>query len=182
MKIPGARLAILLALAAVPWGAAHADVYRCSVPQGKTLYSDAPCPPGALHSSNITAAVGACSTAGCVAQREQAAGEARERLRAERELLAEYAARRRSEEIDSARERVRLDELLWRQSVETRMAAATTEAVYAPAYPVYYPPVYYPAYPIVRGCGWRCLEAHVRPHNGVPARRSWGVAIRMDRR
>jgi Domain of unknown function (DUF4124) len=180
VQIPSARLAILLVLAAAPWSTARADIYRCTVPDGRTLYSDGPCPRGALHSSNITAAVGACSTAECIAQREQAAGEARERLRAERELLAEFADRRRRDEIDSAKERVRLDELLWRQSVEARLTAVASEAGYAPAYPVYYP--IYPAYGVVRPCGWRCLGSHPRPHNAVSAKRSWGTAIRMDRR
>ncbi len=180
MQIPGARLAILLALAAVPWGAAQADVYRCTAPDGRTLYSDAPCPRGALRSSNITTAVGACSTAECIAQREQAAADARERLRAEREQLAEFADKRRRDEIDTAKERARSDELLWRQSLEARLAAAANEAAYAPAYPVYYP--IYPVYPSVKPCGWRCLGPHARPHNAVSAKRSWGVAIRMDRR
>lgn len=180
MQIPGARLAILVVLAAVPWGTARADIYRCTVPDGKTLYSDAPCPRAALHSSNITAAVGACSTTECIAQREQAAGDARERLRAEREQLAEFADKRRRDEIDSAKERARLDELLWRQSVETRLAAAADEAAYAPAYPGYYP--IYPAYAVVKPCGWRCLGPHPRAHNAMSAKRSWGVAIRMDRR
>jgi hypothetical protein len=180
VQIPGARLAILLILAAVAWGTAQADVYRCTVPDGKTLYSDAPCPRSALHSSNITAAVGACSTAECMAQREQAAADARERLRAEREQLAEFADQRRRDEIDSAKERARIDELLWRQSLEARLAAAANEAAYAPAYPAYYP--IYPVYPLVRSCGWRCLAPHARPHNAVSAKRTWGVAIRMDRR
>jgi len=179
VQIRYAHLAILLVLAAVPWEAARADIYRCRVSDGKTLYSDAPCPRGALQSSNITAATGACTTAECTAQREQAAVNARERLRAEKEQLAEFAAARRRDEIDSARERARTDELLWRQSLEARLVATASEAGYAPAYP-YYP--IYPAYSWARSCGWRCVGQHPRLHGGVPAKRAWGVAIRMDRR
>jgi hypothetical protein len=180
VRIP--NLAILLVLASAPWGAAHADIYRCTAPDGKVLYGNAPCPRGALHNSNITAAVGACTTAECIAQREQAAATARERLRAERELLAEFAEQRRRDEIDSAKERARIDELVWRQSLEARLAATANETAYGSAYPYY--PVYpvYPVYSSLRACGWRCGGTHPRLHNGVPARRSWGVAIRMDRR
>jgi hypothetical protein len=86
-------MAMLAALATVPM-AVHADVYRCIGPDGKTLYSDSPCPREAVQKSNISAAVGLCSTAECEAKRQQAVQDARERLRAEKQELAEFSARR----------------------------------------------------------------------------------------
>jgi Domain of unknown function (DUF4124) len=180
VKIPNARLAVVLILAVVPWPKAQADIYRCVEAAGNTLYGDAPCPHGAMRSSNITAAVGACSTVECIAQREQAAGDARERLRADQEQLAVLADKRRRDEIDAARERARLDELLWRQSLEARLAGVTNDAAYGAPYPIYYP--IYPVYPVVKPCGWRCPRLHGRPHNAASAERRHGVAIRMERR
>jgi len=177
LRSGSARAALLLALTAAPWGAAWADIYRCTGPEGKTLYSDAPCPRGAARSSNITTAVGACSTVECIAQREQTAALARERLRVEQEQVAELADRLRRDAL----ERARLDELLWRQSVESAMAASAGEASYGPTYPVYYP--LYAAYPIARPCGaWRCLAPRPRFHNGVLPKRASGGARAMHHR
>ena len=168
---------VLLAAAALPWGTARADIYRCTGPEGQTLYADAPCPRGAAHSSNITAAVGACTTAECIALREQTAALARERLRAEREQVEEFAERRRRDAI----ERARLDELYWRQSAESAMAAAASEAAYGPTYPLYYP--IYAAYPIARACGWRCFAPRPRPfHGGLSPKRAAGAARGMHGR
>lgn len=181
MQFPGARLAIVLLVStAIPWGAARADIFRCLAPDGKTLYSDAPCLRGAIRSSNITTAVGACSTSECTAQREQAAGYAREQLRSEQELLANLTDKRRRDELDAARERARLDDLVWRQSVEARLATAAGEPAYAAGYPFYYP--IYPVYPAVKPCGWRCVGLHPRPHNAASAKPTWGTAVRLDRR
>lgn len=180
MKIPFTRLAILLVLAMLPWTPARADIFRCVAPDGNTLYSDAPCPRGATKGSNITTAVGACSTVECIAQREQSAADARERLRADQEQLAIFADKRRRDDIEAAKERARLDELLWRQSAEARLAVATNEAAYAGPYPLYYP--IYPVYPVVRPCGWRCPKVHARSHNAASAERRHGVSIRLDRR
>ena len=142
MKFGGLRFTILLVvLAAIPAGAARADIFRCLAPDGKTLYSDAPCPRGAIRSSNITTEVGACSTSECTAQHEQAAGYARERLRSEQERLANLTDKRLRAELDAATERARADDLVWRQSFEARLAASTDDTVYAAGYPLYYPSI-----------------------------------------
>lgn len=181
MQFHGPRFAVLLlVLTAIPWGPAWGDIFRCLAPDGKTLYSDAPCPRGAVRSSNITTAVGACSTLECTAQREQAAESARERLRSEQQLLANLTDKRLRAEIDAATERARLNELVWRQSVETRVATAADETAYGAGYPLYYP--LYPAYPAVKPCGWRCARLHPRPHSVGAARHGWGTAARLDRR
>jgi outer membrane murein-binding lipoprotein Lpp len=159
---------------------ARADIYRCIAPDGKTLYGDAPCPRGAVHNSNITTAVGACTTAECAAKREQLAGKARERLRAEQEQLAQFTDRRQRNEIAAENERARLDTLLWRQSVDARLAVMANEPGNAIAYAPYYP--IYPVYPILKPCGWRCGGLHQRAVNTGPVRRTWGTAIRLDRR
>ena len=140
VKFHGPPFAILLlALTAIPWGAAEADIFRCQAPDGNMSYSDSPCPRAAIRSANITTAVGACSTSECTAQREQAAGYARERLRSEQEWLAGLTEKRLRAELDDATERARLDELGWRQSVEARLAVAANEPGYAAGYPDYYP-------------------------------------------
>jgi len=175
----GGRFTVLLILAAIPWGAVRADIFRCQASDGKTLYSDTTCPHGAVRSSNITNAVGACTTSECMAQREQAAGYARERLRSEQEVLANLTETRLRAELDAATERARLEGLLSRQSLAARLAA--DETVGGAGYPVYYP--YYPVYPTVRPCGSRCAGLHPRQHHRIGAgKRTWGVAARIDRR
>jgi hypothetical protein len=155
-------------------------------PDGKTLYGDAPCPREAVHKANITTAVGACTTAECAAQREQLAGQARERLRAEQDQLAEFADRRQRNEIAADKERARLETLAWRQSVEATLAAMGNEPAntiaYAPYYSIY--PVYpvYPVHRMVKPCGWRCFGLHSRTANTAPIRRTRGTAIRLDHR
>ena len=182
MQFRGVRFTILLVvLASIPAGVARADIFRCLAVDGKTLYSDAPCPRGAVRSSNITTAVGACSTSECTAQREQAAGNARERLRSEQELLADLTDRRLRAELDAATERARRDELVRRQSVEARLAISADETGYAAGYPLLYYPIY-PGYPAVRPCGWRCVGLNPRTHTTAAARHNRSTALRLDRR
>jgi hypothetical protein len=178
MRIPFLRMAMLTALATVPL-AVHADVYRCIQPDGKTLYSDSPCPREAVQKSNISAAIGLCSTAECESRRQQAVEDARQRLRAEKEELAELTAKRHLAELET--ERARLDELRYRQAVETRLAAAADDAANAAAYPPYYS--VFPMSAGVRPCGSRCLKPHHRPHQpSVPiAVRERGQPKLMDR-
>ena len=177
MPISHARLTILAILMALPI-AAQADVYRCVGPDGTTLYSDSPCPREAVQKSNITTSVGACNTAECEAKRQQEADDARLRLRAEKDELADLTEKRRLEDAQTQRERARLDELRWRESVEARLAAAAQEAADAAAYPPYYPALS----PVLRPCGWRCGKPHHRPHaDARPVERQRGVSIRMER-
>ncbi len=173
-------LTLIVVLASIPASAARADIFRCLAPDGKTLYSDAPCPRGAVRTLNITTAVGACSTSECTAQREQAAGTARERLRLEQELLANLTDRRLRAELDAATARAQANDLIRRQLLEARLATPTDETVYGAGYAPYYS--IYPIYPAVKPCGWRCVGLHPRPHNNVSARRTWGTALRVDRR
>ena len=177
MEVFGPRLMVLFVLAASPWGAAQADIFRCQAPDGKTLYSDTACPHGAVRSSNITNAVGACSTSECITEREQAAGYARERLRSEQEWLANLTEKRLRAERDAATERARLDELIWRQSFATRVSGGDETGGGAGYHDYYYP--FYPLYP-ARPCGSRCSGLHPRPHHGIgAAKRTWGVAARF---
>ncbi len=180
MQLFGPRLAILLVLTAAPWGMARADIFRCLAPDGKTLYSDAPCPRGVVRSSNITTAIGACANLECTAQREQAAGYARARLRSEQEQLASLSEKRRRDELDAARERARLDDLIWRQSVEARLASAADEPAYAAGYAPYYP--FYSGYPTVKPCGRHCADLHPRRQRAMSAKHPWGTSLRLDRR
>ena len=179
MQISGAPFAMFAVLIVLPFGTAWADIYRCHGVDGKTLYSDSPCPNEATRKSNITSTVGACTTQECEAKRQQEAIEARERLRAEKEELAERTSKRRQEDLDYERERARLDELRWRQSVEARLAAAAHEAANAVAYSPYYP--VYPAFQPVRPCR-HCGKPPHRPlHVGPLPEREQGVRLRVNR-
>src|SRR5215468_9051085 len=171
-------LAVLVAFSAAPWGGARADIYRCTTADGKTLYADAPCPRGALHGVNITSNVGACTDDACALKREQAASEARARLRVEQDELTQLADRRRRDEVEN--ERARLEAQLQRQSLDARLAATTSEPGYGVGYAPYYP--IYPVYPAPRPCGWRCAGLHPGIGKGAPIRRTWGTALRLDRR
>lgn len=170
-------LAVLCLIFAAPWGAARADIYRCTTADGKTLYADAPCPSGAVHGANITTAVGACTDDACAMKREQAASEAWARLRAEQDQLAQVTDKRRRDEIEN--ERARLDAQLWRQSLDARLAATTSEPSYGVGYAPYYP--IFPVYPALRSCGSRCDRLHRGLGKGVSMRRTWGTALRLDR-
>lgn len=165
---------IVAALAALPM-CASADVYRCVGPDGKTLYGDSPCPSGAAEKANITTAVGACTTVECETKRQQETNDARDRLRAQKEELAELADKRRRSEIET--ERAMLEELRWRQSVDGKLATAADDA----AYPLYYPT--YPYGPGIRPCGQHCMKVRPRPphaHQPLP-RPERGVRLRLDR-
>jgi len=170
-------LAMLLVLVAAPWGMARADIYRCTTADGRTLYADAPCPRGAVHGANITSAVGACADDACALKREQAASQAWARLRSEQDQLAQLSDRRRRDEVEN--ERARLEAQLWRQSMDARLAAATSEPSYGVGYAPYFP--VYPVNPVARPCGWRCTGLHPGLRKAVPIRRTWGTALRLDR-
>jgi len=168
--------------------AAQADVFRCVGPDGKTLYSDSPCPQDAVKKSNITGAVGACNTAECESKRQQAVNEARERLRAEKSELADMTQKRME------RERAAFEEQRWRQAIDSQIAASADQAAMAAGNPIYYP-----AYPVA-AAGWpcrgpRCVAPGQRPNVGNPAhptnpgkpphashpQKSIGLPLRMDK-
>lgn len=161
MQITSARLSMFAILLTLPFGCAWADIYRCHGMDGKTLYSDSPCPHEAVQKSNITSMVGACTTQECEGKRQQEAIDARERLRADKEELAERTSKRKQEDLEYERERARLEELRWRQSVEARLAATADDAANAVAYSPYYPayPVLRPVRPC-RHCGWPNKHPH----------------------
>ena len=186
MLMRNLRLSVLtFAALAVLSTAASADVFRCIGPDGKTLYSDSPCPHDAVQKSNITDAVGACNTAECESKRQQTVNDARDRLRAEKTELAEMTQKRME------RERASFEEQRWRQAVESQMAASANQAALAAENPMYYP--VYPGYPIVpagRPCrGNRCLTPDHRPNPGTPGKpphvshhhQSVGLPLRVDR-
>jgi hypothetical protein len=167
MHRPLDHLAVqLIGTACLAWlaaGPVHADIYRCVNAGGEVTYGDAPCP-GEAMSSNITEAVGACTTAECEAQVERARASAEERLRAERAALSEMQERRlRAEELDLQRRlQMQQDQL---NSLEGQLAAqrAADSGVYYPAYPLY-PGVDYPGFGRL-GFG-RDLRPGPRPCNG----------------
>jgi hypothetical protein len=160
VRIPVSQMVVLIVLAALPI-AARADVYRCTGSDGKTLYSDSPCPHDAVRKANITAAVGVCGTAECETRRQQAVEDARERLRLDKQELAVLTEKRRIAELETERERASLEALRLRQSMQSGFAAGADDTVYAGAYAPYY--AGYPIYWWGRPCGGsRCLKPQLR--------------------
>jgi len=155
-----------LVLCALLWGAptaVHAEIFKCVSQEGKISYSDSACAKGAAQSANITAAVGACITAECEAQRAQQASAAQQRLREEKETLSEMVQQRRQADAKYAAERARL--------VEAQRLAALEEKVDSllyqgdQVYPLY---AAFPLYPGQRPCrGTNCI-GRPRPPGGMP--------------
>jgi Domain of unknown function (DUF4124) len=83
-------------------GTAHADIFRCSDADGKTLYTNFPCP-GGTRTINTLPSPQACTTVECDQRRERELTEARDRARAEKEELAALARAHRQREIDEQR-------------------------------------------------------------------------------
>jgi len=182
MRLSLTRLMISAALAALAVSA-QADIYRCVNTDGSTSYSDKPCPQSAKSKSNITDSVGACTSAQCEEQRRQQADEARARLRAEKEELSNMESRRKRVEADYERERARLEELRYRQSIEDRLAALADQAAQGIYNPDYGFPGFpgYPVYPVIgRPCGRNC-SPHPRPHtDGTKRPKEPSVRLRVD--
>jgi hypothetical protein len=83
-------------------GAAHADIFRCSDGEGKTLYTNAPCP-GGTRTVHTLPSQQSCATDACDQRRERDLAEARERARAEKDELAALTREHRQREIDEQR-------------------------------------------------------------------------------
>jgi hypothetical protein len=178
MRFSPIQLSVCAALVALA-SAAHADIYRCVGADGNTLYSDTPCARDTRSTSNITESVGACTTALCEEQRRQQADEARQRVRSEKEELADLVNKRR--QADDARERAQLDEVRYRRAIEERLSSMADQAAQATNNPYYdYPG--YPVYPVVvRPCGRHC-NTHL-PHKPDLTKKPKepSVSIRLDR-
>jgi hypothetical protein len=133
--------------------AANAAVTRCSDARGNTLYTDSACPAG-MHAVDVTSLPQSCTTEDCDRRREREVNEARERLRAEKEELAAYAAERHRREIEDR----------WLDEARYAAELGSIETTLAPANEVVYP-----GYPIVGfplRCGMHCLSPH-RHHKPI---------------
>jgi hypothetical protein len=137
-------------------GYAQAEVFRCLTPEGRTLYSDSPCPRGSA-TTNISTRIDECSDAQCQAERERRALTAQERLQREKEALATMSTERRKAEADALAERIKLEELRRLSAIDERLAAEAEAA----AQPSAYFPVY-PWYPVAP-CVGPCARPPVRP-------------------
>lgn len=136
------RLALVHSL--VLPAAAIADIYRCVGPDGRTAYSDAPCPRGAT-AANVTEQVHACTTAECAAQREQARAAAEARLREDKVAAQQMQEQRLKAETLELERRIRLEQLRRQAALDLAQQEAAA-GIYAPAYP-------YPIYPLYPGYG-----------------------------
>ena len=141
---------LLVAGLSLVHGVAHADIFRCVDQDGKTLFSDSPCPQG-MRTTDVTSDPPVCAKEEC-AQRE---GLRREDAERQRELEDRFAASRRIESLE--------------REIENLRSAQSTPAQSAPIEEVVEQPIY-PTYiiPLVRGgCNGRaCLERGYRPpHN-----------------
>lgn len=163
LRFAGAVVAC--AFAAAP-ALTQAEVFRCTTPEGATLYSDAPCPRGA-KSANISTQVGECDSEACLAQREERATAARRRLSEEKATLAALTEQRLRAEALELEARIRQQELRRMAGAEEDMAAAARLSdrwwLQAPLYP------WWPAARPCRHCGQlRPAGAHDR---GRPSER-----------
>jgi Domain of unknown function (DUF4124) len=147
---------VLLLFFALAAGCAQADVFRCLTPEGKTLYSDSPCPRDSTG-TDISTAVGECTDEQCQVERQRDALAAQERLQREKETLVTMTAERRKAEADVLAERIRLEELRRQAAIDERLAAE----VEATAQPGAYYPVY-PWYPVTP-CVGPCARPPVKP-------------------
>src|SRR5262245_50628664 len=101
---------VLVLLLAISAGCAQAEVFRCVTPEGRTLYSDSPCPRGSAV-TDISEHIGQCADEQCQAERERRAADAAVRLERDKQTLATMTAERRKAEADALAERIRLEEL-----------------------------------------------------------------------
>jgi len=136
------RLAMLWSLV-LPTVAA-ADIYRCVGADGRTAYSDSPCPRGAA-SANVTEQVHACITPECEARREQARAAAQARLHEDKATIQQMQEQRLKAEAAELERRIRLEQLRRQAALDLAQQQAESE-LYAPAYP-------YPVYPLYPGYG-----------------------------
>ena len=111
-------------------GAVHADIFRCSDTEGKTLYTNFPCP-GGTRTIDTLPSPRACTTVECDQRRDRELSEAQDRARAEKEELAALAKERRQHEIDERR----LDE--GRYEPASGAAQSTPGVADEVVYPVY---------------------------------------------
>ncbi|MEO8628446.1 MAG: DUF4124 domain-containing protein [Betaproteobacteria bacterium] len=180
-------IAALLAAGAGVSLTAHADVYRCVAADGQTSYRDTPCPKDARSKSNISNEVGVCATAECEDQRRQAAADARERLRSDKEEAAALTSQRQADELTAERDRARVqaqraeaESARLRASIDARMSAIADEAAEGAAYPLY--PAY-PVYPPRTHCGRHCApspQPTPDPAATPPHKREPSVRGRLD--
>jgi hypothetical protein len=136
------RLAMLASLA-LP-AAASADVYRCVGADGRTTYSDSPCPRSA-SATNVTGQLQACTTPECEAQREKARAAAQARLAEDKAAAQQMQEQRLKAEAADIERRIRLEALRQQSAFDSAQQEAVS-GVYAPAYP-------YPAYSLDPGYG-----------------------------
>ncbi|MEO8004290.1 MAG: DUF4124 domain-containing protein [Betaproteobacteria bacterium] len=137
---------VLLALSGLlVAGTAQADIFRCSDADGKTLYTNFPCP-GGTRTINTLPSPQACTSAECDQRRERELVEARERARAEKDELAALAKAHRQREMDEQR----LDEARY------EAASGDAESVQGVAEGVGYPVYAIGGYPA--RCGTHCFN------------------------
>ena len=133
----------------------HAEIFRCTTAEGKTLYSDSPCPRDA-RAVIISTRLGVCVSDACRADQEERAAAALARLRAEQQALATLTEQRRQAEVHALEERIRLEELRRLAAMNQNFAA---DAQFSDQYAAYYP--VYPWYPLIALPCVNCI--HPRP-------------------
>lgn len=121
---------LLVASGLLSAGTAYADIFRCSDADGKTLYTNFPCP-GGTRTINTLPSPSACASVECDQRRERELSEARDRAHAEKDELAALGRERHRRELDEQRR----DEV--RYEAGSGDAQAAQGIADAPVYPVY---------------------------------------------
>jgi hypothetical protein len=148
-------ISLLAAAGLLSHTAANAGVMRCSDARGNTLYTDSACPAG-MRAVDVISFPQSCTTVDCDRRREREIDEARERLRAEKEELAAYAAERHRREIEDRW----LDEVRYANELSSIQTAPAANEVVYPGYPIL-------GFPL--RCGRHCLSLrrHHKPVQGI---------------
>lgn len=138
--------------------AASADIYRCVMADGKTVYSDEKCDGATAAAANITDSLAVCSTDQCRAELARDRGEALERLQQEKAALAQlHDARLKREALDA--EAAQRDAQLKRLALlEGQLTESRDGGVYYPAYANWHR-----CYP---NCGGKAPGVHPHPRPG----------------
>lgn len=154
---PAMRALLLLLLLAGTAGSAEAQVFRCLTADGRTLYSDSPCPSGSA-ATDISTSIGECTDEQCRAERERRALAAQARLQRDREALATMTEQRRKAEAEVLAERIRFEEVRRLAAIEARLAAEAEAAAQPSAFWPVFP--WFPATP----CVGPCARPPIKPH------------------
>jgi hypothetical protein len=139
--------AVLAAATLLAHSTAYAEVYRCVAANGRTLFTDSPCPKG-MRTTDVTRAPRPCTTPACIEQAREQQAQLEQQLAAASQL----AELRRIQELEQ-------EVAALRASLQSAQSAPAPEAVQPQVYPGEEA-----LYPGVVMLGGGCVGRGCRPH------------------